>query len=105
MKELIGLCLEDMGKLKRQKVETLVTIHVRQMELFDQMRALVKEHKIKDAQDFEWTRNTRCAYRNEEQHIIISVTDVDFTYSYEFLGVKERLCITPLTDRCYVTLS
>lgn len=105
MKELIGLCLEDMGKLKRQKVETLVTIHVRQMELFGQMRDLVKEHKIKDAQDFEWTRNTRCAYRNEEQHIIISVTDVDFTYSYEFLGVKERLCITPLTDRCYVTLS
>jgi len=29
MNELVAMCLEGMGKLKRQKVETLVTIHVR----------------------------------------------------------------------------
>lgn len=106
MKELTMMCLEEgLTKLVRTKVETLVTIQVYQRDQFDYIIQLVKGDKLKDEHDFDWLKNTRCYWKVEEATVAVSVTDVEFIYSYEFLGVKERLCITGLTDKCYVTLS
>jgi dynein heavy chain len=80
MAELTEMCLEDMNRLVRMKVETLVTIHVHQRDLFEEIRTLAREHKVKDKLDFEWARNTRVAWRTDDGNIIISVTDVDFVY-------------------------
>jgi dynein heavy chain len=106
MEKLTALCLVDTdSRIHRTKIETLVTIHVHQKDLFDEIQQEVKTHKINDASDFDWVKNTRIFWKYDEEHVGISITDVEFIYSYEFLGAKERLCITPLTDRCYVTLA
>eukprot|EP00397_Hematodinium_sp_SG-2012_P000031 GEMP01000031.1.p1 GENE.GEMP01000031.1~~GEMP01000031.1.p1 ORF type:complete len:4639 (+),score=1050.01 GEMP01000031.1:391-14307(+) len=106
LNELVGACLTDLGSgMNRCKFETMVTIHVHQRDLFQEVWKKVKEHKVKDENDFEWLKQTRCYWKTESDHAVISVADVDFVYSYEYLGVKERLVITALTDRCYVTLS
>jgi dynein heavy chain len=113
LQELSSWCLQDLGpKPNRKKIETLVTVHVHQRDVSDDINRLHKAKKITDPNDFEWLKQARFAWRpnqgdptSENGTAVISVCDVDFNYSYEYLGSQERLAITPLTDRCYITLS
>ncbi|KFH02717.1 putative dynein gamma chain, flagellar outer arm [Toxoplasma gondii VAND] len=106
MTDLVAACLSDLGtQLNRTKYETLVTIHVHQRDVFADLWKKVKEHRLRDSSDFEWLKQTRLYWKTDTDNALIAIADVDFTYSYEYLGVKERLAITPLTDRCYLTCS
>jgi dynein heavy chain len=72
MTELTLLCLDEgLNSLQRTKVETLVTIHVRQREIFSEIKALAAKHSIKDANDFDWVKNTRCSWNPDTSQALI----------------------------------
>lgn len=54
--------------------------------------------KIKDPSDFEWQKQARFYWLEERVLAQISICDVDFEYSFEYLGEPGVvvLCVPPL---------
>uniref|UniRef100_A0A8B9TAI3 Dynein heavy chain 9, axonemal n=1 Tax=Anas platyrhynchos TaxID=8839 RepID=A0A8B9TAI3_ANAPL len=98
---LVTMLIGQLSKGDRQKIMTICTIDVHARDVVAKMIA----QKVDNAQAFVWLSQLRHRWSDEERHCFANICDAQFLYSYEYLGNTPRLVITPLTDRCYITLT
>ncbi|KAF6093353.1 dynein axonemal heavy chain 9 [Phyllostomus discolor] len=101
LKTLISMLISPLSKGDRQKIMTICTIDVHARDVVAKMIA----QKVDNAQAFLWLSQLRHRWDDEAKHCFANICDAQFLYSYEYLGNTPRLVITPLTDRCYITLT
>uniref|UniRef100_A0A8C2C4N6 AAA+ ATPase domain-containing protein n=1 Tax=Cyprinus carpio TaxID=7962 RepID=A0A8C2C4N6_CYPCA len=98
---LITMLIGQLTPGDRQKVMTICTIDVHARDVVDK----IIQQKVENSQAFLWLSQLRHRWGEREKHCFANICDAQFLYSYEYLGNTPRLVITPLTDRCYITLT
>ncbi|KAJ1563185.1 Dynein heavy chain 10, axonemal [Cladochytrium tenue] len=58
-----------------------------------------------DESEFEWESQLRFYWDRTANELLVRQCNGVFDYGYEYMGLNGRLVITPLTDRCYLTLT
>ncbi|KAL0246019.1 hypothetical protein GEMRC1_007235 [Eukaryota sp. GEM-RC1] len=91
----------DISNLHREAIVSLITIYVHNRDIVEEMI----EEGVQSVDDFGWAKRLRYYWNSEIDHCEIKQTNTSFVYGYEYLGCTGRLVITPLTDRCYITLT
>ncbi|XP_053089780.1 dynein axonemal heavy chain 11 isoform X1 [Pangasianodon hypophthalmus] len=101
LNSLINMLLGELSPGDRQKIMTLCTVEVHARDVVFKLIT----QKVNSANSFAWLSQLRHYWDEEQKHCFANICDAQFLYSYEYLGNTPRLVITPLTDRCYVTLT
>lgn len=101
LKKLTEMTQLPLSPIERKKLIALITIEVHSRDVIDKMY----RSSSANPSAFEWLSQLRLYWDKEEEDCVIKQTNAVFRYGYEYLGNSGRLVITPLTDRCYMTLT
>ncbi|CAI9163741.1 unnamed protein product [Rangifer tarandus platyrhynchus] len=100
---LITLLIGNLNAGDRMKIMTICTIDVHARDVVAKM--ITAKAWVESSQAFTWQSQLRHRWDEEKKHCFANICDAQIQYSYEYLGNTPRLVITPLTDRCYITLT
>uniref|UniRef100_A0A8C3GQP8 Dynein axonemal heavy chain 1 n=1 Tax=Cairina moschata TaxID=8855 RepID=A0A8C3GQP8_CAIMO len=97
--DLVAVVRGKLSKMQRAVLSALIVIEVHAKDV----AAKLIEENVTSVNDFEWISQLRYYWTRGD--LYIRAVNAEFMYGYEYLGNSGRLVITPLTDRCYLTLT
>lgn len=60
---------------------------------------------VSDKSEFTWQQQLRYYWEPDKQIVQVKQVNATLGYGYEYMGATSRLVITPLTDRCWITIT
>ena len=96
--------LQDLPALTRKKCEHFITEAVHQRDVI----AKLEKAEADSPGHYIWILQMRYVYDPNADlmnRLHVRMANADLDYGYEYLGVPDRLVRTPLTDRCFLTLT
>ncbi|XP_018494643.2 dynein heavy chain, cytoplasmic [Galendromus occidentalis] len=97
--------LQEQPPLRRKKLEHLITEFVHKRDV---TRRMLRD-EISSPKAFQWLSQMRFYFDPKQDNVLeqlsINMANAKFNYGFEYLGVQEKLVQTPLTDRCYLTMT
>ncbi|TAQ87556.1 hypothetical protein B7494_g4139 [Chlorociboria aeruginascens] len=104
LRRLAETVLGDLDPIQRKRCEHLITECVHQRDVIDKLIKL----NASSSNHYMWLLQMRYVYKPEGeflQRLHIKMANSKLNYGFEYLGIAERLVRTPLTDRCFLTLT
>ena len=102
--DLVDLVREKQTRVMSITLANLITLDVHNENV---MKNLVVKG-VKRINEFDWIMNMRYYWdkslKPNELNCVVKSVQTDFPYGYEYVGNAEILVITPLTDKCNLTL-
>ena len=103
LNDLIIKIRGDLIKLQRKTIVALVTTDVHARDIIDDLI----DKGVTEKEDFTWQVQLRYYWKLDQEDVspVVNHSDAVLLYGYEYMGATSRLVITPLTDRCWLTLT
>jgi dynein heavy chain len=77
----------------------LVLQHIYQRDVLQSLHT----QQINELTNFAWTVQLR-NYYNKGGDYTVSILNLNRKYGFEYLGLKDRICVTPTTEKCFRSL-
>ena len=86
---------------KRCCLELLILVQIYQRDRFD----FLVQNKAISPTDFDFQKLVKFSWKDDTQDICVCIAHSEVDYGFEYLGILDRIVVTPESDRCFVALT